>query len=193
MVMLPYILDHKTDGDLRKESLGIAYGEISRSVKDQPVMAGQKGLIRWKQLLRPSVSIRECFGDHGPARSVRHALERDRNARSRQSRNKIKNVGCNALHFSKSLFNLISVIFACSSAAIWSSVAAELPKRARQIASISTAVLPVAQTININPNLSSYKRFASASCSRTALSAESTPPCSPFDHSADLAGVSGAA
>ena len=51
------------------------------------------------------------------------------------------------------------------------SASALLFRRRRQISSISSALLPVAQTMNIYPNFSSYKRFASANASSTESSA----------------------
>src|SRR4051812_46567847 len=136
-------------------------------------MAWFKNVGRLHQVVCPAVVVGNALCDDLPPRTVGPSLERYRYADRRCAGCDVEYVGGDGAHCSSNLVNLISVIFSCSSAAILSSVAAELLMRALQMASISLADRPVAQTMNIKPNFSRYKRFASASICFISSSASS--------------------
>src|ERR1043166_3121727 len=193
VIVLFNTLDDKPNRHHRKETLDAAHSKIRTCIERQSVMARQERFGRRKEVLYPAVDVGYAFCDFLPTRSVGFSFQDDWDSGSGFSGRRIKNMGCDSAHFSKSFVNLISVIFRCSSAAICNSVAAEFLSLALHIASISSADFPVAQTININPNFSRYKRLASASPFLTVSDAAFISDCSADDHLADCRFCFGAA
>ena len=94
-------------------------------------------VFRGSFLMQPKTDPRKT-------RRTRNALNSNFEAKLWQRPDKLKLIEHQA---SRSLFSLRVVIFACSVAALCNSVAGSLPSRSRSIASISSALFPVAQTM----------------------------------------------
>ena len=163
MIMLLGFFNHETYDDLRKKTFYISQKEIRPRFKNEAIMSGEKHLSHGHEVVYSPIYVGYSLRENMAAGRMRFSFECSRNAHSGKAGCGIKNVGCYRTHRSKNSFSLASVILRCSSAAIRSSVSTELPRRARQIASISSGLFPERDKTNINLNFSSYKRFVSAS------------------------------
>src|SRR5690554_920549 len=139
----------EVDGHFRVEAVQLALLVPVAGGKAQPVMAGinragQPGGY-------PAILVGSAFG-HECGAAFSDPFQHNPNPGGRFAAADIEDVGGDRAHNSFSSRN--SVIFACSCAAFCSSSARVLQRRCSSSSSISGALLPVAQTMKMNPNLS---------------------------------------
>src|SRR5579871_911624 len=159
--------------------------EVTPCLKTQSVDARLEGSFPCCQRRNSTVGVGRSSCQLGPAAFAVAEVQCDSQSSCGPAMSRIQYVGAQGTH-EPSFCKRNRVILACSPAAISSSFSATLGSRSWSRASISTAVLPVAQTMKIWPNFSSYWRFPRDSAVKTA----SVVPVSPFCSDADQAAVS---
>lgn len=152
--MLRRIVDDKSDRDFLVKSIDLAVAEVGSHVECETVSRCDQWLAFRNEIAHATVGVRFPGSDRIPSAIVRLPLEPDRYAGRRPADRNIQNMCCYSAHSDNSFLSLISVIFCCSSAAIMISVSRSFASRARQSSNISSAIFPVAQTMNMNPNFS---------------------------------------
>src|SRR2546421_12228267 len=162
MIVLSGILNLKNDCDLRIEGLDVIAGKIFRGIEDQTVHSGFDCCLVGKEIRNPAIWVRCSLAEQDPATRSFH-FQSHRYASGRPPARGIQHVRSNGAHLLSNFSNLRRVILLCSSAAMRNSVCGSFLIRLFRIASISSDDLPLAQTMKMNPNLSSYSRFSSAS------------------------------
>src|ERR1041384_672959 len=129
--------------NLLVERFSMCFPEILADLEAQPIRTGREHAA---DLLDPPVFIRNA----GPERRTVGALERHTDSHAGTAKCGIEDMRAERAHESFSVNSFSSrnrVIFRCSSAATRTSASGSFSNRARAIASISSALLPVAHTI----------------------------------------------
>src|SRR2546423_11983122 len=158
MIVLSGILNLKNDCHLRIEGLDVIAGEIFRGIENQTVHTGFDCCFVGKEIRNPAIWVRCSLAEQDPAGGSFH-FKSHRYASGRPAARSIEHVRCNGAHLLRNFSNLRRVILFCSSAAMRNSVCRSFSIRPFRIASISLEDLPLAQTMKMNPNRSSYSRF----------------------------------
>src|SRR3954454_3208379 len=175
-MVLAGVPDEEDDRDFRIEAFDLLLFEIDFGPEGEAVDPPRQRGAGGQELADAAVLVRPGFADLPPA-LILADFKKDGHAARRPSPRGVQDVRCDAAHtriFSSRRF----VIFRCSSAATRSSVSGSLSSRARSRPSISSALLPVAQTMKMSSKRDSYRRFASASAVRVSASALRAPACS---------------
>lgn len=125
-------------------------------IKTQTVQSRPEFLPLREQILDSSVSV--CLGpvQQCPrARCFFTVFNFNGDAGGRLSCSRVEHMSSEQAHALNSFLNRNCRIRRCCSAAFSNSLSISLCKRRSSMANISAAVLPVAHTINVNPNLAS--------------------------------------
>ena len=150
--MAPRVGNREHDCHLRIK-LGVAVLlEVVRGIELQPVLA--RGEPTLDELSDTTVCVGGPAADNGPPPVGPAVAEGDRHAFGRATARRVENMRRNA-HELSMLLRRRRVIFRCSSAASWSSVAGSFSIRWRKAATTSSALRPAAEIRNTWPNLSS--------------------------------------
>ena len=152
--MLRRVAHRESDRDFLIETVYLAVAEIGADFESETVNCRDQGLAFTKQIACSAVIVGFLNSDSFPVAIIRLTIELHRDAGRGLADRNIKNMRGYCAHGDKSFFKRISVIFSCSAAAIPISVSRSFPSRAWQSSNISSALFPVAHTMNINPNLS---------------------------------------
>lgn len=154
--MLLRIANCENDCDFAKEAFSILGGEIGFCLEGQSINTSvQRKTVR-QQIFGPTIRVGCSFTDLLPTTVGTLEFQADEHAVRRMSTRNIENMCSYCAHEVISFSNLSRVILRCSSAAKGSSVSGSFSKRLFRIASISSEVLPVAQTMKIKPKRFSY-------------------------------------
>src|SRR5258708_37934155 len=117
----------------------------------------------WQQIPYASIRIGRTFSNQFPTAVGSLKLEHYPYPTGRSALRCVEHVGSDGAHFLTSFSNLSRVIFLCSSDAITNSVSGSFCKRLFRDASISSAEVPLAQMMKMQPKRSIYFRLPSAS------------------------------
>src|SRR5262249_17523404 len=146
------------DGDLGEKAGDTLRRVVGGGLEAQPVGPGLKAAIIGQQRAQAPISVGRALAEQTPGAIVFAQEQGDRAARGRPTASGAEDVRRDSAHVDEppstpsSLPRRRRVILACSSAAVRSSAARSLPSRRSSRASISGALLPVAQTMKRNPN-----------------------------------------
>jgi len=121
--------------------------EINGVLKREPVGPGRR---IWLEIAATPISIRDARCDRDPL-STLTPFKRDGNRRCRLSQHSVEHMRRDSTHSTSHFPRRISVICRCCSAASRNSVSRSLANRRLRMASISSALFPVAQTIYVKP------------------------------------------
>src|SRR5271156_6068998 len=120
--------------------------KVCLRIKSEPVGAGLKNSLSRKQLLHAPIAIGRLCGQLAPG-SLCLVFEHNPYAHSRTSQRCIEDVCRDSAHSSSHFLSRSWVICRCCSDASRNSLASSFSSRRKRIASISSADLPLAQTI----------------------------------------------
>src|SRR6266849_1986482 len=153
--MLFRIAHRKNDHDFAIESFSPLRRKVGPRLEDQSISTCLQGKTVRQKGGGSAIRIGGSLANLPPGAGGPFDFKPYHHATSRASSRGIENVCSNRAHSLSSFSNLSRVIFRCSSAATRNSVPGSFRKRALRIASISSEVFPVAQTMKMKPKRSS--------------------------------------
>lgn len=149
MIVLRGVLNLKLDLHDRIESSSLRRLKVGGDLEGEAVDAEQEAMMGRKKVPHSSVGVSNAPAEKLPVAGVGQTLQNDGDALCRSAQAGVENVGGDSAHGFSNFLRRNRVIFFCSSAAIASSLSGSLGRRDCSKASISSALLPVAQTMKI--------------------------------------------
>jgi len=145
------IVDAKGDGHFRINTWPALASEICARIEGKPI---RSCFLTPREFAAPSIRI-GCAHHNVEPCIVLALFQPQCDADGRLAEHCIKDMRRNCTHSISHFPKRICVICRCCSAASCNSVSLVLPSRRRRIASISSALFPVAHTMYVNPKRSS--------------------------------------
>ena len=154
VMMRPRVDDLEVDHDPGVESEHAPTFEVGPGGEVEPVNARRERVVAGQEVADPAVGVGRGVAQVVPA-VARLESQGDADARGGAAGALVEDVGGDRAGHRTSFSRRRRMILACSAAAMVASVAESLGRRAWRRASISAALLPVAQTMKMWPNLAS--------------------------------------
>jgi len=155
-MLLGRVANRKNNDDFAIETFDLSRGEVSSRLEGQTVNTTVQGKAVRQQISGATIRVGCSFANLLPTAVGTFEVQPHPHAAGRTAARSIENMCSDCAHWLSSFSNLSRVIFRCSAAATDSSVPGSFCNRLFRIASISSEVLPVAQTMKMKPKRFSY-------------------------------------
>jgi len=153
--VLRWIAKLENDRYLGIEALNLMGRKVPARIEDQPVNAGVQYDFFRNKIGDPAIFVSGSFADQLPTTRY-FDFQSNRHACGWPPLCCVENMCGDCAHWLRSFSNLRRVIFRCSSAATRNSVTGSFCMRTFKLLSISSGLLPLAQTMKMKPKRFSY-------------------------------------